>query len=177
MDPVVQAILANRLSAGFAAGHAVAEFCAGLWGRGFAAAVFDRPIPFDAEALAQLGRGMIDDGGAVFVMRGSGRAAEFVRASSFTPYGLERPEFYDVTLTGPTTSRVHRVGAGEVLHFRYATDTGNPWRGVSAAVKSAATMAVLDSVDRSLWEELRKIVAVIVRQPVRQRGQEPPATR
>ena len=61
-------------------------------------------------------------------------AVRLLRATSYSVYG-HSPDpstwFYDLSLFGPTASRMVKCSAAEVLHVRYATLNAQPWRGLS----------------------------------------------
>ena len=111
------------------------ETCAGIVQRAFAAAEVEGP-PMITDALdgrtrAMIGRALIRKGECLF--HGRADAGLTLRpASAWTVTGENNPDSwtYLVHLAGPSRQTSITVGAGDVLHFMYASDPARPWHGI-----------------------------------------------
>ena len=86
--------------------------------------------------LAEAARDLIVNGEAIYKLDVDPLtgAVRLLRATSYSVYGADPDPAtwtYDLSLYGPTQSRMVKCSAAEVLHVRYATLTGYPWRGLS----------------------------------------------
>lgn len=114
------------------------EMCAGQTGRGFAGAEVSAASDTVVDALSPdilelIGRSYIRAGELV-VYIDTEYGLDLLPCSAHTVHGGPNPNTwtYDVTVSGPTTQRDYQgLSAGEVLHFRYATDNIERWRGYS----------------------------------------------
>ena len=112
------------------------EACAGTVGRSFMAAeVNARPAVVGAltpQCLEMIGRGLIRRGEAVFQIDSTGGMLRFLPAQSWSVTGGPLPETweYRLTLGGPSRTLTYDlIPSTSVLHFRYAADPSEPWRG------------------------------------------------
>ena len=114
------------------------EACAGVVGRGFAAAevtggaaIKDALTP---AVMEMIGRAMIRAGELVMMIDTADGVIRLLPAESHDVEGGPNPESwtYGLSLGGPSeTLSYDNIGAERVLHFRYAADPARPWRGNS----------------------------------------------
>ena len=141
-DAVIVALLQKQASGG---GSGVAptagaslEAGAGLYGRSLATARVGGP-PLIASALTPatlqlIGRTMIRAGDLVLLIDIGPAGLQFLPATSCNVTGGPDPAtwVYDLQLAGPTSTLHYRGLSGDsLLHFRYATFPGQPWRGIA----------------------------------------------
>ena len=112
------------------------EACAGLTGRGFAAAEVTGPDSLTRAltpgCLELVGRSLIRRGQVVFLIDTQAGKLRLIPAETHDVEGGPFPEEweYRLTLGGPSrTITYDYVPAASVLHFRYAVDPSTPWRG------------------------------------------------
>ena len=159
-DALIAALVSRADGTTIAAPSATSalEACSGLVGRSFAAAlpVWGRPalvMALTPSVLEMVGRSMIRLGECVFLIDTMGGMLHLIPAEMHDVSGGPRPDDweYRLTLAGPTTTQTYdHIPAESVLHFRYASSPGAPWRGQGpiaiAAIAgrlSAETMNVL----------------------------------
>ena len=113
------------------------EACSSLVARAFAAAEVTAPAAIKAAItpafLSMIGRGLIQTGDLAFFIDVGRRGLMLFPASGIDISGGFDPATwrYMVHLQGPSeTSTVNPVTPDSVLHFRYQSDPGRPWRGV-----------------------------------------------
>ena len=119
--------------------------------------------------LAEAARDLIVNGECLYRLDVDldGRA-RLLRATSYSVYGADPdPEswVYDLSLFGPTASRMVKCSAAETLHVRYATLTGYPWRGLSPLRLAAATGALTARLTDALGQEAAVAVARVIPMP------------
>ena len=112
------------------------DACAGLTGRGFAAAEVTGPDSLTRAltpgCLELVGRSLIRRGQVVFLIDTQAGKLRLIPAETHDVEGGPFPEEweYRLTLGGPSrTITYDYVPAASVLHFRYAVDPSTPWRG------------------------------------------------
>ena len=115
---------------------AALEACAGLTGRGFAAAEVSGPDAITRAltpgCLELVGRSLIRRGEVVFLIDTQAGKLRLIPAETHDVQGGPFPETwtYRVTLGGQSqTNTYDYVPAQSVLHFRYTCDASTPWRG------------------------------------------------
>ena len=115
---------------------AALEACAGLTGRGFAAAEVDGPESLTRAltpgCLELIGRSLIRTGELVLLIDTTAGMLRLVPAQTHDVSGGPFPDGWEYTLTlgGPSRTVTYDfVPAASVLHFRYAVDPARPWRG------------------------------------------------
>ena len=113
---------------------AALEACAGLTGRGFAAAEVTGPDALTSAlsppCLELVGRSLIRTGEVVFLIDTESGHLRLIPAETHDVEGTPFEWEYRLTLGGPSqTVAYDHVPAASVLHFRYAVDASTPWRG------------------------------------------------
>ena len=139
-DVLIAALVSRAQGKSLAVPSATAalEACAGLTGRGFAAAEVTGPDSLTRAltpgCLELVGRSLIRRGEVVFLIDTQAGKLRLIPAETHDVEGGPFPEEweYRVTLGGPSRSAIHEfVPAQSVLHFRHAVDPSTPWRGNS----------------------------------------------
>ena len=139
-DTVIAALLARVSGKSLATVNATAalESCAGFVGRAFASAeITGRPIITNAltpECMELVGRSLMRRGEQVFVIDVSNGMLKLLPAETWDIDGSADPDSweYRVTVGGPSgTLTFPYYPAQGVLHFKYAVDSAQPWRGNS----------------------------------------------
>ena len=120
--------------------------------------------------LAEAARDLIVNGEALYKLDVDPltAAVRLLRATSYSVYGADPDPAtwrYNLSLYGPTQSRMVDATAAEVLHVRYATLTGYPWRGLSPLRLASATGALTARLTESLGHEAAVAVCRILPQP------------
>ena len=112
------------------------EACAGVVGRGFAAAEIEAGAAItDAltpDCMEMIGRSLVRSGDLVMMIETQGGRIRLLPAQTHDVTGGPDPDTwtYRVTLGGPTETLTYdHVPADSVLHFKYAPDPARPWRG------------------------------------------------
>ena len=107
---------------------ATIEACAGLWSRAFASATVDG-APISRRQLATIGRRLCEVGETIFLIDVDAGGLQLQEAQSWEIYGRANAWRYQLTLTDPSYIRTVNRMADSVLHFQYAVDQAEPWRG------------------------------------------------
>ena len=112
------------------------EACAGVVGRGFAAAdVGGRAMVAAAltpDVLEMVGRALMRRGEILLYIDTTGDRLMLLPATSYNIQGGPNPDSwqYDLMLAGPSATMSYTsVGADSVIHVKYAIDPIEPWRG------------------------------------------------
>ena len=137
-DAIVQA-LQNRASGVSPDSSAIGalEIASRLWSRGLASATISPASPVTAAlspaVMASIGRGLVRRGESLFVLDVIRGRLRLMEASGWDISGSPDPAtwIYRVDLPGPGSTVSRRYPAASVVHFRYATEPGQPWKGVS----------------------------------------------
>ena len=137
-DVLIAALVARAQGKSLAIPSATSalEACAGLTGRGFAAAEVTGPDSLTRAltpgCLELVGRSLIRRGQVVFLIDTTAGKLRLIPAETHDVEGGPFPEEweYRLTLGGPSRTVTYDfVPAASVLHFRYAADASTPWRG------------------------------------------------
>ena len=154
------------------------EIAAGIISRALSLATVtgDRGL-LTTRVLAEASRDLIVNGEAIYLLDvGLGGDVRLLRATSYSVYGSDQdpaPWRYNLSLYGPTQSRMVDASAAEVMHVRFATLTGYPWRGLSPLRLAAATGALSARLTESLGYEATVAVARVIPMP---QGQSAPVS-
>ena len=147
------------------------EIAAGIISRALSLATVtgDRGL-LTTRVLAEAARDLITNGECLYKLDVDPLtgAVRLLRATSYSVYGADPDPAtwrYNLSLYGPTQSRMVDADASEVLHVRYATLTGHPWRGLSPLRLAAATGALTARLTESLGHEAAVAVARIIPMP------------
>ena len=134
--------------------------CAGLTGRGFAAAEVTGPDSLTRAltpgCLELVGRSLIRRGQVVFLIDTQAGKLRLIPAETHDVEGGPFPEEweYRLTLGGPSwTVTYDFVPAASVLHFRYAADASTPWRGNGPVEVAALAGRLSAETVRALGDE------------------------
>ena len=73
---------------------------------------------------------------------------------------------YECTLNGPDTSITRSVPEEGVVHVKYSTDPGRPWRGVGPLARSNLDAALLAALTTRMAEEAGASSALVIPSPV-----------
>ena len=147
------------------------EIAAGIISRAVSLATVtgDRGL-LTTRVLAEAARDLIVNGEALYKLDVDPLtgAMRLLRATSYSVYGSDPDPAtwrYHLSLYGPTQSRMVDATADEVLHVRYATLTGYPWRGLSPLRLASATGNLTARLTEALGHEAAVAVARILPQP------------
>lgn len=126
---------------------AAVEVAAGIWGRTLAAARVEGDTTLSPLLLDYVGRELILEGEALLALRG--RTAIPARISDLTREGYYRLEY-----TRPPGVTVHSTyRPSMVLHFRWAIDPQQHWRGIGPYSRAVDASQLAANVEVSLREE------------------------
>ena len=161
-DVLIAALLARAQGKSLAIPSATSalEACAGLTGRGFAAAEVTGPDSLTRAltpgCLELVGRSLIRRGEVVFLIDTQAGKLRLIPAETHDVEGGPFPEEweYRLTLGGPSRTVTYDfVPAASVLHFRYAVDASTPWRGNGPVQVAALAGRLSAETVRALAEE------------------------
>ena len=148
------------------------EIAAGAYARAFAAAEVEpagaRTSALTPALLSNLARRLVTGGewlGAIEVDPAG--AVELREAVSWDVRGGPAPGGwrYTVTTSGPSSSLTETVPAAGVVHVRYATRPGEPWRGRSPLSFAEDSRALAGALELRLGQELAGPVGQIIALP------------
>ena len=136
-DALVAAITANAegQKTAFPTATAALEACAGFVGRAFAIAEIEGSERvkevLTPDCMRMIGRTLMRKGEIVFAIRIGRNGLLLLPAQSHDVKGMSDPETwqYRVVASGPSKTTTYELPIDSVLHFTYATDPENPWRG------------------------------------------------
>ena len=146
------------------------EIAAGIISRALSLATIDGAGGLlTTRLVAEMARDLIVNGEALYKLDVDldGRV-RLLRSTSYSVYGSDPDPAtwrYNLSLYGPTQSRMIDATAAEVLHVRYATLTGYPWRGLSPLRLAAATGALSARLTETLGHEAAVAVARVIPMP------------
>ena len=147
------------------------EIAAGIISRALSLATItgDRGL-LTTRLLAEAARDLIVNGEALYKLDVDplSGAVRLLRATSYSVYGADPDPstwMYDLSLYGPTQSRMVKCSAAEVVHVRFATLSGYPWRGLSPLRLAAATGALSARLTDALGQEAAVAVARVIPMP------------
>ena len=171
-DQITQQLLdtAGANAAPLVAALGAVQTAAGWWGRAFASATVT-PAPLAATltpaVLSSIGHALADTGEWLGVIDTMPRL-RLLRASSWEVTGGVTPETwtYRVTLPMPNGKVQERtLSHAAVVHLRYRTLAGAPWRGVSPLGASEDTRNLAGWIERRLAEEASTATAYMLPLP------------
>lgn len=170
-DRVAAAVAAASGQTGDASAIAAAEIAAGQWGRAFASAKVEPETPATAaltpDVLAIIGRSLVRSGEALFELAVRDGMLFLDPVGWWDVHGEPDPRTweYHLTLAGPTTTVMRRVGADRVIHPRYAVAPGEPWRGLSPLAVQSSTSGLAAILEQRLREEASGQVGNLIALP------------
>ena len=150
------------------------EAAANIYARAFAAARVTGPrasaIP--PACLSLVGRNLIRRGADLHLIEVDRGGLRLIPVGSWDVTGDwdEAGWWYLCDLFGPSNSMTRLVASGGVLHFRYAVDSMQPWRGVGPLTWAASTGALAGRLEQRLAEEASSPVGSVI--PVPEDGAE-----
>ena len=137
------------------------EAVSGTVGRGFAAAEVSGDSMLTAaltpDWLELVGRSLMREGEAVFVIRTDGGMLKLLPAETVDVTGGPDPEswVYRITAAGPSyTQTFTHLPAEGVIHVRYASDTQRPWHGNSPLDVASLTGKLSRELSNALGDEV-----------------------
>ena len=134
------------------------EISAAMFARAFAGASVEpanvRTAALSPAVLGSIARRLITSGESVHVIDVDGGAVRLAEASSWNVTGTARgPWRYQCTVTGPSETETRWIPGAGVLHCRYATYAGEPWRGIPPLALAGTTGRLAASLERALRDE------------------------
>ena len=148
---------------------AAVQAAAGLWARSFAVAVVEPAVPatrmLTAAVLHDLGRSLVLQGEAVYLIDQAGGELQLFRASDWDIFGSVRSWTYRLTLSGPSGTMTRRVPADSVLHPRINQDASTPYRGQSPVALAGLTSALAAHLEKSLRDEAKSKSGYVIPAP------------
>ena len=148
---------------------AAVQAAAGLWARSFAVAVVEPAVPatrmLTAAVLHDLGRSLVLQGEAVYLIDQAGGELQLFRASDWDIYGSVRTWTYRLTLSGPSGTSTRRVPAASVLHPRINQDASTPYKGQSPVALAGLTSGLATHLEKSLRSEAKANTGYVIPAP------------
>ena len=142
------------------------EICSGLWSRALSSATIepeDVKSLFTPSVLAHIGRALIRKGEAICIKYNN----KLLFASTASVKGDLNPLNwdYELTITGPTTSKIFKVKGYQVYHFKFSYDPSIPWVGVSPMNWASDTAKIMGSSEKRMSEEANSMTGYVVPVP------------
>ena len=141
-------------------GIAALEAAAGVWGRAFASAAVAPATALTRlltpRVLGEIGRGLIQRGETVHWVEAGPMGAMLCQARTWDVLGrgVDPSTWrYRVHQGTPTGTATRVLGADMVLHCRYSTRPGLPWRGVGPLGHANLSAEVAGMIEQSLRGE------------------------
>lgn len=167
-DAYVDAVLAAASGDGAAAvaETAAAELAAGLFERAFASAKVmpDNPA-ITPQYLAEAGRALVLRGEHVSMIDMVDGRVMLRSASRHEVRGV-RALTYRLTIDGPDGEFVRVVPADGVVHLRFSTDPGRPWRGIGPLARAGLSSRTAAALELRLGQESNARVGYLLPVPV-----------
>ena len=154
LDATVSGSTGNVLRTG------AVEIASGIWSRTLAAAKVDGTSVLTPAVRHMIGRQLIRNGEIVFTLDVVNGQLSIRPASHFEV--LEGYRYRCDVMHPPGRSVVRVVPAERVLHFRWATDPREPWRGIGPLSNATLLAKVAALTETKLAEDLAAPVAHIV---------------
>ena len=155
---------------------AAVQAAAGLWARSFAVAVVEPAVPatrmLTAAVLHDLGRSLVLQGEAVYLIDQAGGELQLLRAADWDIYGGVRSWTYRLTLSGPSGTMTRRVPADSVLHPRINQDASTPYKGQSPVALAGLTSGLAAHIEKSLRSEAKSTSGYVVPAPTDGMGED-----
>ena len=139
---------------------AAVQAAAGQWARAFAVATVEPAVPatrmLTAGVLHDLGRSLVLQGEAVYLIDQAGGELQLLRAADWDIYGGVRSWTYRLTLSGPSGTMTRRVPAAGVLHPRGSTRMrARHYKGQSPVALAGLTAGLAAHIEKSLRSEAK----------------------
>ena len=160
-DAVVEALLArNSGTPAQPSKLAAVEIAAGWTGRALSmaelspASVLTEAV--NAQVLSNIGRRLIFPGEAVYVLTVAGGRVRLTEASHWDVIGTEAERgawSYRCDIPSPGASVQRTYPAETVLHFQYACDPSQPWRGIGPLSAASETARTAANTENALGDE------------------------
>ena len=155
-----------------AVGLAALEFAAGLIGRSLATAETSgnsiAASVITPAFLQSVGRALVRRGKIVYGIEVAGGKIQLSTASFWDIEGKPQPDswWYRLTINGPSGDQIKLFPATSVLHFRFATEPGREWRGLSSLQLADETAKLAGHLEGRLAEEISSPVGSLIPIPV-----------
>lgn len=158
---VLTALLTARAEGGPVdpAATAALECAAGLVARSFAVAKVEpegaRTAALRPSVLASIGRQLIRHGDVLFALRVRQDRVQALPVPHWEVHGEPDPDswWYRLDLPGPDANATITLPAAGVLHFRFASDPREPWRGIAPLAWASATGKLSGALEQALGGE------------------------
>ena len=147
------------------------EVAAGMYARAFAAAEVEpagaRTAALTPALLSSLARRLATGGESLHAIEVDGGRVELREASSWDVRGGPAPDGwrYTVTTSGPSSTTTETIPAAGVVHVRYATRPGEPWRGRPPLSFAEDSRALAAALELRLGQELAGPVGRLIALP------------
>ena len=139
--------------------HATAavESCAALWSHAFAGARLDPEVgALDPFTLSRIARDLIVSGESLHVIDVGTDGLKLLPVGDHDVSGPSPDPstwLYRVSLFGPDGSVSRSIPEAGVVHIKYSTDPGRPWKGVGPLRRAALDADLLSAIVTRLGEE------------------------
>ena len=134
------------------------EIAAGLYSRAFASAEVSGPRAgaVSPDVLARIGRELIRAGESLHVVVVDGARIELRPVASWDVLGGVRPAswLYRVSISGPSVTETETTSAAGVIHCRFASTAGEPWRGRGPLWWARDTSRLAAALEHQLADEV-----------------------
>ena len=151
---------------------AAREIALGLWGRAFASAEVSPAGPvadgIGAAVKVNIARQLLSCGEAVYQFSVEDGALVLSPCSEWKVTGGPDPAswIYEIERRGPsTTLKTTGIRSDSVLHFRYSSDPGEPWKGSGPLQRATTSTRLAANVEGRLAEELGQAAGQIMATP------------
>ena len=147
------------------------EIAAGFWARAFASAkvtpMNNITAALTPSLLALIGRELCRRGETVLKIQVSGSKVQLLPAGSWDIQGGPEKDSwtYRIDIFGASIHRTEFSPSTGLLHFRYATDPGVPWVGLSPLAYARDTGTMAASLEKRLGQELGAVTARVIPMP------------
>ena len=176
-DAIIAGLVGAATSGvGQAAKTAATEFCAGLWGRSFAAAQVSpmngHTSGLTAGVLEIMGRELVKNGACLFEIRVVDGKVRLIPSAFWDVYGDDSDPTtwtYRSTVVGPSATSTTLLSASRVVHLRYGVSPADPWIGVSPINRATLTANLISGIETSLGREMNGPVGSVLPLPAGQR--------
>ncbi len=174
-DELVNQILARNgeSTTGRPGASGALQAAAGLVGRAFGSCTIEGARPSVQQALTpvvmeQVGRALMTDGEALFVIRiSASQGLQLFRVTDYDVTGTYDPAswVYRCDLSGPSGISSMRVRPESLLHFRYLVSKREPWKGLAPLQVATEAAALSANVNDALKKECAGPVGSVIATP------------
>lgn len=168
-DAVVAALLQSQAASLPVGATAALETAAGLFARALALAEVSPTTPatrlLTPAVLAAMARGLIVSGESLHILAADIDGAWLQQVGAWEVLGRSpRPSAWryrcDIPTPSATLTRV--VAEGELVHPKFSTKPGIPWKGISPLANAPATQRLAGQLETALLKEMRVPTGLVV---------------